>query len=64
VSALIKHELIDEYHLFSDSAAIGKGILIFKELDGKQNLTLVKSTSFDCGIVLLCYEPEQFQPGN
>jgi len=32
---------------------------IFKELDSKQNLTLVKSTSFDCGIVVLNYEPKR-----
>ena len=40
VSALIKHGLIDEFHLFINPAAIGNGMTIFKELDGKQNLTL------------------------
>lgn len=58
VSALIKHDLIDEYHLFINPAAIGEGMTIFKELDRKQNLTLVKSTSFDCGIVVLHYKPK------
>lgn len=56
VSALIKHGLIDEFHLFINPTAIGKGMTIFKDLDGKQNLTLVKSRSFDCGIVVLNYE--------
>jgi len=32
---------------------------IFKELDRKQNLTLVKATSFECGIVVLNYEPKR-----
>ena len=59
VSALIKHGLIDEFHLFINPAAIGNGMTIFKELDRKQNLTLVKSTSFDCGIVVLHYEPKR-----
>jgi dihydrofolate reductase len=59
VSALIKHELIDEFHLFINPTAIGKGMPIFKELDSKQNLILVKSTSFDCGIVVLNYEPKR-----
>ena len=59
VSALIKHGLIDEFHLFINPAAIGQGMAIFKELDRKQNLTLVKSTSFDCGIVVLNYEPKR-----
>ena len=58
VSALIKHGLIDEYHLFINPTAIGNGMTIFKELDRKQNLTLVKSTSFDCGIVVLNYKPK------
>jgi dihydrofolate reductase len=57
VSALIKHGLIDEFHLFMNPSAIGNGMAIFKELDSKQNLTLVKSTSFDCGIVVLNYKP-------
>jgi hypothetical protein len=29
---------------------------IFNDLDRKQDLTLVKSTSFECGIVVLNYE--------
>jgi dihydrofolate reductase len=59
VSALIKQGLIDEFHLFINPTAIGNGMTIFKELDRKQNLTLVKSTSFDCGIVVLSYEPKR-----
>jgi dihydrofolate reductase len=55
VSALIKHGLIDEFHLFVNPAAIGNGMAIFKELDVKQNLTLVTARPFDCGIVLLSY---------
>ena len=59
VSALIKHGLIDEYHLFVNPTAIGKGLAIFKELDGKRDLTLVRATAFDCGIVVLKYEPKR-----
>ena len=59
VSALIKQGLIDEFQLFINPTAIGKGMTIFKELDSKQNLKLVKSTSFDCGIVVLNYEPKR-----
>lgn len=59
VSALIKHGLIDEFHLFINPATIGNGMPIFKELERTQNLTLVKSTSFDCGIVVLNYTPKQ-----
>ena len=59
VSALIKQGLIDEFQLFINPTAIGNGMTIFKELDSKQDLTLVKSTSFDCGIVVLNYEPKR-----
>ena len=59
VSALIKHGLIDEFHLFINPAAIGSGMAIFKELAVKQNLTLIKSAAFDCGIVVLNYEPKR-----
>ncbi|MBC8004034.1 MAG: dihydrofolate reductase family protein [Verrucomicrobia bacterium] len=56
VSALIKHRLIDEFHLFINPVAIGKGMTIFQELDSMQELMLVQATSFDCGIVVLKYE--------
>jgi dihydrofolate reductase len=59
VSALIKQGLIDEFQLLINPTAIGKGMTIFKELDSKQDLTLVKATSFDCGIVVLNYEPKR-----
>jgi dihydrofolate reductase len=58
VASLIKHGLIDELHLFINPTAIGNGMTIFNELDSKQDLTLVKSTSFDCGIGVLNYVPK------
>jgi dihydrofolate reductase len=58
VSELIKHELIDEYHLFVNPIAIGNGMPIFNTLEGNLNLALVKSASFDCGIVVLNYKPK------
>ena len=57
VSSLIKEGLIDEFHLFVNPAALGNGMPIFERLDKKQSLTLKRSVAFDCGIVLLCYEP-------
>jgi dihydrofolate reductase len=55
VSALIKYRLVDEFHLFINPTAIGKGMTIFKELDSKQNLTILKSLAFACGIIVLNY---------
>ncbi|MEO6001251.1 MAG: dihydrofolate reductase family protein [Chitinophagaceae bacterium] len=59
VSALIKQGLIDEYHLLINPTAIGNGMTIFNEVDSNLNLRLVKSVSFDCGIVVLNYEPKR-----
>jgi len=59
VSSLIKNNLIDEYHLFINPSAIGKGISIFKEINKNFNLKLVKSIAFECGIVMNLYEPKK-----
>jgi dihydrofolate reductase len=59
VSSLIGNNLIDEYHIFINPVAIGKGMTIFNLLEAKQNLTLIKSKPFDCGIVVNCYVPNK-----
>ena len=55
VSSLVENNLIDEYYLFVNPTAIGKGLSIF---NGRTNLKLVKTILFDCGIVLLNYIPQ------
>ncbi len=59
VSSLIRAGLIDEYQLFVNPTALGAGMTIFKEHDGKQNMTLMNSKSYDCGIVVLRYVAEK-----
>jgi len=56
VTSLIKHNLIDEYHLFINPTAIGKGLEIFKDVESRLALKLVKSTAFPCGIVVNQYQ--------
>jgi dihydrofolate reductase len=56
-SALIKQNLIDEYHIFVNPVAIGKGKSIYNALDEKLALKLIKAIPFDCGITVLCYNP-------
>jgi len=58
-STLIKNKLIDEFYLFVNPVAIGSGLPIFKEVESKQDLTLVKARQFDCGTVVLHYEPKR-----
>ena len=57
VSSLIKNNLIDEYHLFINPTAIGKGLSIFSGSANKFKLKLIKSQSFECGIVHNLYKP-------
>ena len=57
-SALVKHGLIDEYHLFINPVAIGRGLTIFKAIENPQNLALKYSRAFPCGIVALYYIPK------
>ena len=56
VSSLIKAGLIDEFHLFINPSILGNGMTIFKDIENRQNLTLKKTESFECGIVVLHYE--------
>lgn len=58
MSSLVKNNLIDEYHLFINPTAIGKGMQIFNAVDNRLNLKLVKSSAFGCGIVVNKYEPK------
>ncbi|GAA4341701.1 dihydrofolate reductase family protein [Flaviaesturariibacter amylovorans] len=55
VSSLIRENLVDEYHLFVNPAAIGTGMPIFHTLEARRDLALVTATPFDCGIVVLQY---------
>jgi dihydrofolate reductase len=56
VSSLIEAGLIDEFHLFVNPTAIGKGMSIFGSLSKTLALKPKKAKLFDCGITLLCYE--------
>jgi len=55
VSDLVKENLIDEFYLFVNPVALGQGVAIFDKLDKREQLKLVKSKTFDCGIILLHY---------
>ncbi len=57
-SSLIKAGLIDEFHLFVNPTAVGNGMALFGDLNRKQKFTLIQSIAFDCGIVVLHYEPK------
>jgi dihydrofolate reductase len=59
VSSLIKHNLIDEYHLFVNPVAIGRGMTIFREFAGKIKLKQVHAIPYECGITVHKYLPDR-----
>jgi dihydrofolate reductase len=58
VSSLISEGLIDEFIFFLNPVAIGKGVPIFDKIKDFQRFNLKKSIVYDCGIVMLNYEPK------
>ena len=59
--SFIKAKLIDEFRFMMNPTVIGNGTPIFKGLDGKLNLELVKTRKFNSGNVLLYYKPAKTQ---
>ena len=56
VTSLVKENLIDDYYLFVNPTAIGKGITIFGAAGSYRALKLVDSTAYRCGIVVNHYQ--------
>lgn len=59
VSSLVKNNLIDEYHLFVNPSALGKGLTIFGDLEARLALKFLGSKGFSCGVVALTYAPRE-----
>jgi dihydrofolate reductase len=55
-ASLIKHDLIDEYHLLVNPILFGNGVAISRGLPASLRLSLLGSKAFSCGTVLLCYK--------
>ncbi len=56
VASLIKEGLIDDYHLFVNPIALGKGEPIFNKLNNWKKLKLKRTIPYPSGIVMLTYE--------
>jgi len=54
VSALIEHDLIDEFNIFVNPVAIGRGMRIFKD---RNALRLIGATAYPSGVVIKTYQP-------
>ena len=59
VSTFMQLGLIDEYRIIVNPVVLGNGKPLFKGINDKQNLKLLKTRVFSSGIVILFYEPTQ-----
>jgi len=59
VTSLIQHDLIDEYYLLVNPAALGNGQQSFNPIQNDLGLKLVKSEPLACGTVLLSYSRQE-----
>ena len=57
VTSLVNKNLIDDYYLFLNPAAIGSGMTIFGSTDGTKRLKLIESTPYECGVIVNHYQP-------
>ncbi len=57
VSSLIQNNLVNEFYFLLNPFCLGNGVTIFKPNKDVLSFTLVKSTPFPCGTVMLCYKP-------
>ena len=57
VSTFMQHGLIDEYRIIVNPIVLGNGKPLFKGINDKQNLKLLKTEVLGSGVVILYYQP-------
>jgi len=57
IVALTQLDLIDEYQLSVQPIILGSGLPLFKNINDRINLKLLKTKTFSCGAVTFYYEP-------
>jgi dihydrofolate reductase len=59
IVALTQLRLIDEYQLCVQPIILGKGLCLFRDINERIDLRLIKTKIFSSGAITLYYEPQQ-----
>jgi dihydrofolate reductase len=57
IASLLKLDLIDEYQICVHPIVLGKGLPLFKDINDRINLRLLKTKILGSGAIILYYEP-------
>lgn len=57
IEAFTQLDIIDEYQICVHPVVLGSGLPLFKNLSNSIHLKLLRTKVFDCGAVVLYYEP-------
>ena len=59
IVALTHFGLIDEYQIAVHPAILGSGLPLFKNINERVDLKLIKTKTFGCGAIALYYQPKR-----
>ncbi len=59
IVALTQLGLVDEYQLGVQPTVVGSGLALFKNINERVNLKLLRTKTFGCGAIFLYYEPSK-----
>ncbi|MBO9682094.1 MAG: dihydrofolate reductase family protein [Flavisolibacter sp.] len=57
ILSLMKLNLIDELQLCVHPVVVGSGLPLFKDMNNRVQFNLLKTKTFNCGAIILYYEP-------